>query len=224
MAARIEELEHLLREPDGQSAPPIDEAQAAARVERRTDWYDDIEACVVGLSRTLPAGAEDYDVRKLFEFLLELRNAIERDPEGADPAGEVELAKMKMGDVVHRVGRRLMHEQLDDPRAAADYVFDALRGVGVGDLARLLGVSTKTIYTWKAGGQVARGVRRVVTVAQILTYIRASMTPLGLVMWFDAPRDQLAERTPLQVLDENVDRARPILIELARGARGQLAV
>jgi len=138
-------------------------------------------------------------------------------------AGEVELAKMKMADVAHRIGRRLMHEQLDNPRAAADYVFAALQGVGVGDLARILGVSTKTIYTWKAGGPVARGIRRTVTVAQILTYIRASMTPLGLVMWFDAPRDQLAERTPLQVLDENVDRARPILIELARGARGQLA-
>ncbi len=152
-----------------------------------------------------------------------LRNAIEDDPDGRDLAGEVELAKMKMGDVAHRIGRRLLHEQLDNPRAAADYVFATLRGVGTGDLARLLGVSTKTIYTWKAGGPVARGVRRMVTVAQILTYIRASMTPLGLVMWFDAPRDQLAEHTPLQVLDEDIERARPILIELARGARGQLA-
>jgi hypothetical protein len=223
---RVEALEEFLREPDAQSAALIDDVGAAARIHERTVWYNNVEARVVDLSRTLPAeaqGAQGYDLRKLFEFLLEMRNAIDSDPQGRDSAGEVELARMKMGDVTRRIGRRLMHEQLDDPRAAADYVFATLHGVGAGDLARILGVSSKTVSNWKVGRPVVRGVQRVVTVAHTLTYIRASMTPLGLVMWFDAPRDQLGNRTPLQVLNANVSRARPILIELARGSRGQLA-
>jgi hypothetical protein len=221
-AEQVEELVSSPRSPREQAVARGDE-EVAARAERRLAWYGKVERCVLALSDALPQGLEDYDVRKLFEFLLQLRNAIENDPEGSDAAGEVELAKLRMGDVAHRIGRRLLHEQLDDPRTAADYVFATLRGVGVGDLARVLGVSTKTIYAWKAGRPVARNVRRVVTVAHILTYIHASMTPLGLVMWFDASRDQLAERTPLQLLDEDTERARPILVELARGARGQLA-
>jgi hypothetical protein len=49
------------------------------------------------------------------------------------------------------------------------------------------------------------------------------MTPVGLVMWFDAPRTQLQGRTPLQVLDEHEAMAHELLVSLARGARGQLA-
>lgn len=114
-------------------------------------------------------------------------------------------------------------EELDDPRAAADSVFATLRNVGVGDLSRLLGVSTKTVNAWRAGRPVTRNADRVVVLAQLLTYLRASMTPGGLVMWFDAPRHQLGGRTPLELLSENEATAREVLVSLARGARGQLA-
>ncbi|MGI8845558.1 MAG: hypothetical protein ACR2HC_05195 [Thermoleophilaceae bacterium] len=62
-----------------------------------------------------------------------------------------------------------------------------------------------------------------VVLAQLLTHLRASMTPVGLVMWFDAPRHQLGGRTPLQLLNEHEATAREALMSLARGARGQLA-
>lgn len=189
----------------------------------RWEWYGKVEDAVLDLSSVLPQGTEDYDARKLFEFLVELRRAIAADEEGADAAGEVELARMRMGDVVHRIARRLEHDELDDPRVAADSIFAVLRGVPVSDVARLLGVSTKTVGAWRAGKPVTRNAFRVVVLAQLLTYLRASLTPVGLVMWFDAPRDQLGGRTPLEVLDDGAAGAREELVALARGLRGQLA-
>ena len=95
---------------------------------------------------------------------------------------------------------------------AADFIFETLRGAGVTDLGRLFGVSTKTVNAWKAGGPVTRNARRVVVLAQVLTYLRASMTPAGLVMWFDAPRHQLDGGTPLELLDDDEANARELLL------------
>jgi hypothetical protein len=130
---------------------------------------------------------------------------------------------MMMVDVVGRIERRLEHEPLDNPRDAADFIFQTLSGVGVSDLARLLGVSTKTVHAWKAGGPVTRNSERLVVVAQTLTHLRSSMTPAGLMMWFDAPRAQLDGASPVEMLNDNAPAAREPLTGLARGLRGQLA-
>lgn len=181
---------------------------------RRTFAGETVEAVNVEL-RNLP------HARELLEFLIELRRAIAADPTATDGGGDVELAVMKLRDVLGRIGRGLEHNILDDPQVAAQYIFETLANIGVGGLARLLGVSTKTINTWKAGGPVTRKTQRLVMLAQLLTYLRSSMTPVGLVIWFDAPRPQLGGHTPL--LNENEAAARESLVALARGARGQLA-
>jgi hypothetical protein len=200
----------------------LSEAQRLLRVQRRWDWYRFLEDAVLDLSNALPEGTEDYDARKLFEFQVGLRRAIDADPEARDERGEIELAAMRMRDVARRIGRRLEHSELDDPRIAAAFIFSTLRGTGVSDLSRLLGVSTKTVNAWRAGGPVNRNAARVVVLAQVLTYLRASMTPVGLTMWFDAPRHQLGGSTPLELLGDNEAGARELLVSLARGARGQL--
>ena len=94
---------------------------------------------------------------------------------------------MKLRDVLGRIGRGLEHNILDDPQVAAQYIFETLANIGVGGLARLLGVSTKTINTWKAGGPVTRKTQRLVMLAQLLTYLRSSMTPVGLISVRRAP-------------------------------------
>ena len=215
-AERVGELIDPLR-----TAPAAAEV-AAAREERRRA-YARLEDAVLDLSHALPQGTEDYDARKLFEYLVALRRALEADTDLRDERGEVELLTLQLQDVVRRIGRRLLHDELDDPRAAADFVFRGLASVGATALARLLGVSTKTIGAWRAGRPVTRNGERVVVVAQLVSYLRASLTPLGIVMWFAAPRDQLGGRTPLELLARDVASAREPLVALARGARGQLA-
>ncbi len=196
----------------------IDESALA---ERRQRWYREIEDAVLDLSNALPQGPEDYDARKLFEFLIELRRAVSDDP--CNHGGDVELATARMLDVVRRISRRIDHERIDDPQLAAASIFEALRGLPARDLGRLLGVSEKTVGAWRTGGVVERNSARVVVVAQLLTYLRASMTPRGLMMWFEAERPQLGGKAPLELLERPAEASEP-LTALARGARAQLGI
>ena len=215
---QTQDLAHLRNK-----AAQVEQLMAAVqrrRAKQRWDWYRRLEDAVLDLSYALPEGTEDYDARKLLEFQVGLRRAIDADPGAGDERGEVELAALRMADVARRIGRRLEHSELDDPRAGADFIFETLPGIGVTDLSRLLGVSTKTVNAWKAGGPVTRNAKRVVVLAQLLSYLRASISPAGLVMWFDAPRPQLDGATPLELLNEDEANARELLVSLARGARG----
>jgi DNA-binding transcriptional regulator YiaG len=216
-AGQVEDLVTPSRSSDEQK-----EARAT-RAERRLAWYQSVEDAVLDLSNAMPENLEDYDVRKLFEIVVELRRLVEANPDERDTTGEIELASMKAADIVKRIQRRLRHQRLDDPQTAAASIFKALDGIGASELATLLGVSTKTVGAWRHGAPVARNSRRIVIVAQLLDYLQSSMTPRGLMMWFDAERDQLGGRTPLDVLDENEAAAHPVLLSLAIGSRGQLA-
>jgi hypothetical protein len=177
-----------------------------------------IEDAVLDLASSLPEGTGNHDAGKLFEFTVELRRALTDDP--ADASGDAELAVIKMLDAVGRIERRLRHDQLDDPQTAARWILTLMDGVEVSDLARLLGVSTKTVGNWRRGAVVKAGADRVVLVAQLLTYLRGSLTPRGLMMWMDAPRDQLEGRTPVELLDGDLPTARLALTPLARTLRG----
>src|SRR6478609_603688 len=129
------------------SAPGEVDVETARAI--RTQAYGRLEDAILDLSNALPQGTEDYDARKLFEFLVGLRRAIDADPGARDERGEVELHTMMLRDVLPRIG--------------------------AGDLARLLGVSTKTVGAWKAGRPVTRNGERVVVLAQLLSYLRPSL-------------------------------------------------
>lgn len=192
-------------------------------IQRRQTWHRQVTDAVLDLSNSMPEGVEDYDVRKLLERVVELRRLLDADAEGHDADGEIELATMRMADVARRLHRRFVHEQLDDPRVAIRLILDALAQIPVTELARLLDVSTKTVRAWQRGKPVRQNAGRAMLIAQLLTYLRSSMTAVGVMMWFDAERDQLSGRTPLQLLDEGSATAYESLIDLARGSRAQLA-
>lgn len=197
--------------------------QSLSAAERRAAWFRRVEDSVLDLSNSIPQGVEDYDVRKLLGFVVDLRRAVESDPDVTDSAGDVEIATMRMADVVKRVGRRLLHEQLDDPQVAIVFVLDTLGSVSVSEVSALLGVSTKTVGSWRNGSRVRNSSRRVIVIAQAISYLRASMTPAGIVMWFDAEREQLGGLTPLALLAQDEASAHDKVIGLARATRGQLA-
>jgi DNA-binding transcriptional regulator YiaG len=227
LRAKAGHLEDLITPPKSpRRAAPTTAHPARGTAEQCREWYRRVEDSVLDLSNALPQGVEDYDARKLLEFMVELRRLIDVDPEARDPSGEMEIATMRMADVVRRIERRLLRQHLDDPTAAVEFVLGVLANVPVSDTARLLGVSTKTVGAWRQGSQLRKGsqrARRVLLVAQLLSYLRDSMTPYGLVMWFDAERDQLGGRTPLELIEENEAKAYAMLTGLARGSRGQLA-
>lgn len=216
---QLEDLREMARDLGELLQPDRVPAAAAGR----SAWVAGLEDRVYALSSALPEGTEDYDARRLWELLHALRRVADAAPDGADPGDRLELAALMLGDVARRLGRRLLHDELDDPQAAAAYLLRTLPAVPAADLGRLLGVSAKTIGAWRAGSRVTRNAERVVLVAHVVTYLRASLTPAGLVQWFSAPRHQLDGRTPLDLLGGDLAPAREALVSLARGARGQLA-
>lgn len=218
---KAEHIEDLVTPPQSVEEQP--NAERLSRPERRQEWRRRVVDAVLDLSNSMPQGIEDYDVRKLLEQVVELGQLMDGDLEACDADGEVELATMRMADIARRIHRRLVREQLDDPQVAVKMVLDGLERIPVSELARLLGVSTKTVRAWQRGNPVRQNARRVVLVAELLSSLRSSMTALGVVMWFDAERDQLGGDTPLERLEKDTDAAREPLIGLARGARAQLA-
>jgi hypothetical protein len=221
--AKAEQVEELLTPPRSIDERGETPQAAATRAERREAWHRSVEDAVLDLSNAMPEGAEDYDIRKLLEMTVELRRLLEQDPEAEDGDGEIELATMRTADIVQRVRRRLATQRLDDPQAAVKFLFGVLGGISVSEMSILLGVSTKTIRAWGSGKPVRQKAGRVVLVAQLVGYLRGSMTSRGLLMWFEAARDQLGGRTPRELLDAEVPEAHEQLLALARGLRGQLA-
>jgi hypothetical protein len=220
---KAEQIEDLVTPQASIEERVKDKRRRPSRTDRRRAWHRQVEDAVLDLSSSMPEGIEDYDVRKLFELVVELRHLLDTDPDVLDTDGSVELATMRVADIARRLHRRLAHEQLDDPQVAVKVVLDGLARVPVSDVARLLGVSTKTVRAWQRGSPVRQNATRVVLIAQLLSYLRSSMSAVGVVMWFDAERDQLGGQTPLRLLEQDIASAYPLLTDLARGARAQLA-
>jgi hypothetical protein len=223
---KVGDVEELVTPPRSVDEEESDERrqEGSSIVARRKVWYREVQDAVLDLSTSFPQGVDDYDVRKLLEFTFALGQLIEADDEARDPNGEVELATMQAADVTRRIQRRLLRQHLDDPQAALEFIFGVLRGVSVSELARLFASSTRTVRGWQKGGSIRQTAkrRRVLLTAQLLTYLRDSMTPHGLMLWFDSERDQLGGLTPLEVLDRD-PREHRLLLDLAKGSRGQLA-
>ncbi len=125
---------------------------------------------------------------------------------------------------MRRIQRRLTQQHLDDPVAALEFIFGLLATVNLSEVAALLGTSPKTAAAWRSGSPVRQSARRrrIVLVAQLLGYLRDSLTPHGLVMWFEAPREQLGGRSPLELLGDGEAADQERLLDLARGSRAQL--
>jgi transcriptional regulator with XRE-family HTH domain len=178
--------------------------------------YRKVEDAVLDLANALPAGTEDYEAKQLFVYLTELRRAI-------DDGGDVQLAAMRMADVARRLERRLGHAALENPEEAVRFTLANLEPLSVTEVARLLGVSTKTVGAWRSGKPVRQRVDRVLLVAQLVWYLRYGMTATGLRLWFENPADLLGGKSPLELLDDDVRAAWEPLVAYARGGRGQLA-
>jgi DNA-binding transcriptional regulator YiaG len=219
---KAEQIEDLVTPPES-IEELVKDRESLSSFERRLAWHRRVADAVLDLSNSMPEGIEDYDVRKLLELVVQLRVLLDADPNARDSDGAIELATMRTADVARRLHRRLVHDQLDDPQVAVRMVMDGLAQIQVSEVAKLLGVSTKTIRAWQQGSPVRQNASRVVLVAQLLSYLRGSMSAMGVMMWFDAERDQLGGRTPLQLLEHDTASAFEPLSGLARGARAQLA-
>lgn len=221
LRSKAEHVESLV-EKSIDERPSAEEA-LSDRVQRRMTWYRLVQDALLDLANRLPDGTEEHEALQLFKLLTELGCEIADDADARDESRRIELTAMKIVDVLRRLARRLEHSVLEDPGEAARYVFVQLGALSANDLARLLGVSTKTVGAWRAGKPVRQKTERVKLVAQLVSYVRYSMTPTGVLMWFDNEADVLDGQSPMQIMDAGISSAWAPLVSYARGGRGQLA-
>jgi hypothetical protein len=201
------------------------EAERQERVAERARVFGELRDAIVALAR-MPEVRAHKLVLALLLLLEDLRVATESDPDALDPEWRQREALMRMRVVVQEIVRQLDLAALDNPAVAARFVAETLDELPVGEVARLLGATTKSVANWRAGrvSQIKRNPSRIAVIAQLIYDLRNSMTQQGVVMWFDAPREQFGERTPRELLDANLADAAGKLFPLARGGRGQLDV
>jgi len=202
-----------------------DEKARSAWAEERERLIDEIMDCVLDIANGMPEGVEDPGVVRMLSRAVDLQRVARDDPEGDDPDWRVRRAARDLKDTVHLMERRLSRLQLDDPSDAALFVIKTLRSVETQEVARLLGVSAKTVSQWRGGkvSTIKKSPERVVLVAQLVRYLQSTWTPHGVLAWFEAPREQLDGASPRALIDSEDPDAWLRLRELARGSRSQLA-
>jgi hypothetical protein len=226
---RIEALAHdlhaALKPYDGPSTRDLrnDPVSRKRRVTERNRWFERVRNEILTLARD-PAWRDHALARELLLTLEDLRAEIALDRDALDEGWKVRYAMKIMEDVVRAMLRQLDHAAIDDPAYAARFVAEELSNVEVREVARLLGATTKSVRNWRDGRveQIKRNPSRITLIGQLVYELRSSWTDHGILMWFDRSREQFGDRTPREMIDEDVSEAAPLLLSLARGGRAQL--
>lgn len=219
-------IEHDIDEALALGSPDVAVAnERRQRLRHRQRLFGELRDAVVTLARSPLWRAHDL-ARELLLTLEDLRSAIDADPKGEDPQWREREALMRMRVVIQAMVRQLDHGAIDSPPVAAKLVAETLADIEVGEVARLLGATTKSVDNWRRGrvDQIKRNPSRIALIGALVYELRASMTPRGILLWFDRPREQFGGRTPRELIDADVAVAAGKLMPLARGGRGQLDV
>ncbi len=198
-------------------------ATRKTRVLDRERWFGELNRLIRSVTKSEAWRAHDL-ARELLVTRDDLLEAIEADPDATDPEWRERAALMRMKVVVEAMRRQLDHHAIDRPEFAAEFVSSTLADVGDGAVARLLGTTPRMAGKYRTEGvkAVRKNPERVTLVGQLVYELRTGRTPRGVLMWFDAGRESLGGQTPLELIEEDVAKARERLIPLARGGRGQL--
>ena len=224
---RAEELASELAEqlaPLGEAAvaPPAAEELREQRLARRADFFAELRGGVKSLAASPAWRAHDLTTELL--LLVEaLRDEMAADPDATDPEWRVREVLQRMLVVLRAMVRQLMHDTIDRPEQAAQFVARALTDVEVGEVAALLDTSARMVGNYRKGevAQIRKNPNRVTLVGQLVYELHSSMTPRGVLLWFDAPMPALHGRSPRELLDEDPVVHRPALMALVRGGRAQ---
>lgn len=195
------------------------------RVTERERWLQRVRGEILSLARD--EAWRDHALKvELLLTLEDVRAEIALDPDGLDEGWKVRYAMKLMHVVVQAMVRQLDHAAIDDPAVAARLVAEELRNVEIGEVARLLGATTKSVRNWRDGRveQIKRNPDRITLIGQLVYELRNSMTGHGILFWFDRSREQFGGRTPRELIDADVKDAADKLVPLARGGRAQLDV
>jgi hypothetical protein len=218
-----ERAEELAGDVERRLWPPDAEDPARdRRVGLRDEFFETLRAAATSIARSPAWRAHDLTTELLL-LVEQLRDVIAADPDATDPEWRTREVLQRMVVVLRSMVRRLHHDAIDRPEQAARFVAQALADVEVSEVARLLDTTPRMVNNYRKGevGQIRKNPNRITLIGQLVYELRDSMTPRGVLLWFDAPMPRLGERTPRALIDEDPVAHRPALIALARGGRAQ---
>jgi hypothetical protein len=166
-----------------------------------------------------------HDLTTELLLLIErLRDEMEADASATDPEWRQQEVLQRILVVLRSMVRKLEHDAIDHPEQAARFIVEALAGLEVSEVAKLLGTSPRMVNNYRKGdvAQIRKNPNRVTLIGQLVYELQSSMTPRGVLLWFDALMPALGNRTPRELIDEDPAAHRPALMAIARGGRAQL--
>lgn len=220
---RAEELAHEVEERLEAPAERVEAAEVDDRIAARQRFFDELRTVVRSVAQSPAWRAHDL-ARQLLLLVEELRDAIEDDPEAEDLEWRQKETLQRLLIVLHTMVRQLEHDAIDRPEQAAHFVAKTLADVEDDSVATLLDTTTRMLRKYRDGDvtQIRKNPNRITLVGQLVNELQYSMTPRGVLLWFDAPMDALGGRTPRQLLDEDPVGNRSTLMSFARSGRAQL--
>lgn len=174
-----------------------------------TELTDDALELLTLWPPTAPRG----EVLNLLTLLKQARDAYADDDQDG-----LKIALVGMKTVISRLREQERHAQIEEPSAALTFLDASLDGWSADDLAQVVGAQPRVLTNWRSGTRPRPKSReRLLLVTELVADLRTAMTARGVRMWFDNPVPQLDNRSPQQLLDEDVAKHRTALLEFVRG-------
>jgi hypothetical protein len=202
----------------------------AASGDRRQDglcWaaFSEFERAARALVASAPWDGDDL-APELLDETERLKLLMEHDVSLRDPGWTIRETLDQIDEILRTMVRRIEHKALDDPKIASQWIVGQLFPYTGEGLTQLVGVDEQTLMQFAESGTRPAGLdqRRLVLVAQLIYDLLDSRDRQGILQWFQAPRHQLGDRSPIQLLAAGkIDEYGESLRSLARGNRGQLS-
>lgn len=197
---------------------------AARSLAREPGVPADMPAVIEKLAKQLPsvdqwAGVDGYLAAALSEGVIRCYRALQNE-------GETSRSELRVGlEQIQQALTYLVDERhAADTRSTAEIVTWLLESTGASreELGKVLDVSSSTVSRWVSGSTPsADDGARLRAVARVVTNLRHSLTPPGVLLWFRSPHPDLDGRAPMDLLD--TPHAYPSLVRLASRTRSSVA-
>ncbi|MGH2880535.1 MAG: hypothetical protein ACRDK4_13145 [Solirubrobacteraceae bacterium] len=183
-------------------------------------WQHTASRLSDAINSSAPPSLDPEQVAEIRGELLEImRRVADSDPDR--PLDSIESALLGLEAIRHIVRDALDQQALgeSDARTLLQNLQESLPRINRKDLARLVGISDRSIQRILAAPKPVEPARRMLVVARLVSSLRRGWTPEGILAWFERSRPELDGRDVLDSLDDaSVERD---IFGLARHGRAQ---
>lgn len=203
---------------DWQAALETAARQGALDAAHSARWRETAIELAGHVDRELPLDLDPAAANEIRSRLLKLLAVTPGEEEW--PLDVADRVLME-SEAIRHVLRDLLENALPVSRQSGAELIAQVEGwlpaLTVRQHAELLGLSERGLQRRRGGDGASTS--RMVVVAQLVSILRHAWTDEGVYAWFVRPRQELGDRAPIELLDD--DGAQRMLLDVARAGRVQ---